>query len=476
MKHILLIAGILFSLSIFAQNEVDILRYSQYQVGGTARSIGYGGAVGSLGADFSSLTVNPAGIGLYRKSEMSISPTIYFSNINATMGDHSADGFKDNFNLNQYGAVFVTNTGSKKGWKAFQFGIGVNRSNNYNHTTNINNENSKNSLMTDYIKQANGNHPEDLDRFSTDLAWYNWLIDTIPGGNNTYTSVIENGGVQQDLKKRNWGSVNEMTLNFGGSYNDIVYIGGAIGFPFVRYFEESQYTEFDAADTIANFKSYIRDQYIETHGNGVNLKIGLIIRPTGFLRFGVAFTSPTWYSMNDTWNTTITRQFENGTEDKKSSPHGEYNYDLTTPMKLNASATFTIARFLMISGDVDYINYTSGRLSARDYAFFEENAAARDLFQPTLNLRAGAEIRLRPLSFRMGLQRYGNAYKDDLNSTVKYVASAGIGFRTRDFFVDMAYSYAINKSDYYMYDPNIINASNLDIRENRIVLTTGYKF
>ena len=476
MKHILLIAGILFSLSIFAQNEVDILRYSQYQVGGTARSIGYGGAVGSLGADFSSLTVNPAGIGLYRKSEMSISPTIYFSNINATMGDHSADGFKDNFNLNQYGAVFVTNTGSKKGWKAFQFGIGVNRSNNYNHTTNINNENSKNSLMTDYIKQANGNHPEDLDRFSTDLAWYNWLIDTIPGGNNTYTSVIENDGVQQELKKRNWGSVNEMTLNFGGSYNDIVYIGGAIGFPFVRYFEESQYTEFDAADTIANFKSYIRDQYIETHGNGVNLKIGLIIRPTGFLRFGVAFTSPTWYSMNDTWNTTITRQFENGTEDKKSSPHGEYNYDLTTPMKLNASATFTIARFLMISGDVDYINYTSGRLSARDYAFFEENAAARDLFQPTLNLRAGAEIRLRPLSFRMGLQRYGNAYKDDLNSTVKYVASAGIGFRTRDFFVDMAYSYAINKSDYYMYDPNIINASNLDIRENRIVLTTGYKF
>ncbi len=476
MKHILLIAGILFSLSIFAQNEVDILRYSQYQVGGTARSIGYGGAVGSLGADFSSLTVNPAGIGLYRKSEMSISPTIYFSNVNATMGDHSADGFKDNFNLNQYGAVFVTNTGSKKGWKAFQFGIGVNRSNNFNHTTNINNENSKNSLMTDYIKQANGNHPEDLDRFSTDLAWYNWLIDTIPGGNNTYTSVIENGGVQQDLKKRNWGSVNEMTLNFGGSYNDIVYIGGAIGFPFVRYFEESQYTEFDAADTIANFKSYIRDQYIETHGNGVNLKIGLIIRPTGFLRFGVAFTSPTWYSMNDTWNTTITRQFENGTEDKKSSPHGEYNYDLTTPMKLNASATFTIARFLMISGDVDYINYTSGRLSARDYAFFEENAAARDLFQPTLNLRAGAEIRLRPLSFRMGLQRYGNAYKDDLNSTVKYVASAGIGYRTRDFFVDMAYSYAINKSDYYMYDPNIINASNLDIRENRIVLTTGYKF
>ncbi|MCK5787411.1 MAG: hypothetical protein KAH32_00225 [Chlamydiia bacterium] len=476
MKHyILLLIGIIFSSTVFSQNEVDILRYSQYQVGGTARSIGFGGALGSIGADFSSLTINPAGIGLYRKSVFSITPTVFFSNTNSKMGENSADGFKDNFNLNQYGAVFVTQTGNKDGWKAIQFGIGVNRTNNYNQTTHIVNNNDKSSLMTDYINQANGQYPENLDPFSTDLAWYNWLIDTLAGG-NTYFSNIENGGVRQELKKENWGSVNEMTINLGGSYSDIFYIGASMGFPFARYFEETEYSEFDDADTIANFNSFIRDQYVETHGNGFNLKIGIIIRPTGFIRVGLAFHSPTWYNMNDQWNTKITRYWDDGTEDKKSSPHGEYNYNLTTPMKLNGSLTFTIARFLLLSSDIDYINYSSGRLEARDYDFFEENAAARDLYKSTVNIRAGAEIRLRPISLRLGMQRYGNAYKDEINSTVKYVASAGIGYRTRDFFMDMAYSYSLSNSKYYMYDPSLIGSTDIDLSENRIVLTAGYKF
>ena len=477
MKHYILL---LFTLIIYsttsAQNEVDILRYSQYQIGGTARSIGFGGALGTLGADYTSVSINPAAIGLYRKSVFSITPTVYFANVDAKMGDNTTSGFKDNFNLNSYGLVFVTQTGSKNGWKALQFGIGVNRTNNYNHTTNIVNDNKETSLMTDYIQQANGTHPDDLDPFSTDLAWYNWLIDTIQGGNNTYFSDIENGGVRQELKKRNWGSVNEMALNFGGSYNDVFYIGAGIGFPFARFFEESEYSEFDAADTIPYFNSFIRDEYIETHGNGVNLKIGIIVRPTGFLRIGLAFQSPTWYNMNDTWNTKITRYWDDGTNDKKSSPRGEYNYDLTTPMKLNGSFTLTIARFLLISSDIDYVNYSSGRLSARDYDFFDENAKARDSYKSTVNLRAGAEIRLRPLSFRVGLQRYGNAYNDDINSSVKYIASAGLGYRTRDFFLDLAYSYSINSSDYYMYNPDLIDAASLEIKENRIALTAGYKF
>ena len=475
-NYILILFAILFSSILFAQNEVDILRFSQYQVGGTARSIGYGGAVGSLGADFSSLTINPAGIGLFRKSVISVTPTVFFSNTKSETDEYSTKGFKDNFNMNEYGVVFVTQTGSKDGWKAIQFGIGVNRSNNYNHTTNIVNDNTESSLMTDYVKQANGKYPDNLDPFSTDLAWYNWLIDTIPGQPTSYYSDIENGGVHQELKKRNWGSVNEMTLNLGGSYNDIFYIGASMGFPFARFYEESEYFESDQADTLNNFKSFVRDQYIETHGNGFNMKIGIIIRPTGFLRLGFAFHSPTWYNMSDTWNTRITRFWDDGSEDKKASPVGDYNYDLTTPMKLNGSVTFTIARFLMISTDVDYINYTSGRLSARDYDFFDENAAARNLYQPTLNLRAGAEIRLRPLSFRIGLQRYGNAYKDDINSTVKYVASAGIGYRSRDFFMDLGYSYSLSESKYYLYDPSIIDATNLDIAENRIAITVGYKF
>ncbi|MCK4360276.1 MAG: hypothetical protein KAV70_00910, partial [Bacteroidales bacterium] len=58
---ILIIAVIIPALS---QNSVDALRYSKITFGGTARYMGMCGAFGALGADFSVLSTNPAGIGL----------------------------------------------------------------------------------------------------------------------------------------------------------------------------------------------------------------------------------------------------------------------------------------------------------------------------------------------------------------------------------------------------------------------------
>ena len=40
---------------------------------GTARYVGMGGALGALGADLSVMSSNPAGTGLYRKSDVAIS-------------------------------------------------------------------------------------------------------------------------------------------------------------------------------------------------------------------------------------------------------------------------------------------------------------------------------------------------------------------------------------------------------------------
>ena len=51
-----------------AQNTDDAIRYSQTITGGTALSAGMGGAIGALGGDYSVASVNPAGLGLYRKS------------------------------------------------------------------------------------------------------------------------------------------------------------------------------------------------------------------------------------------------------------------------------------------------------------------------------------------------------------------------------------------------------------------------
>ena len=74
----------------FAQGASDALRYSQLQFGGPARTQGIGGANVALGADFGNLTSNPAGLGMYQKSELHITPGIGLGQGDARIDGNSA--------------------------------------------------------------------------------------------------------------------------------------------------------------------------------------------------------------------------------------------------------------------------------------------------------------------------------------------------------------------------------------------------
>jgi len=84
-----MLLGTAFATGIFAQNQVDALRYSNLMFGGSARYVALGGAFGAVGADFTTLSVNPAGIGLYKTSEMSFSPSMYIGNTTASYNGKS---------------------------------------------------------------------------------------------------------------------------------------------------------------------------------------------------------------------------------------------------------------------------------------------------------------------------------------------------------------------------------------------------
>ena len=76
-----LVFAIFFAAGTQAQNEEDALRYSQlFDAGLTARSLSMGGAFGALGADMSEMSINPAGIAVYRRSVFSITPTYMYDN------------------------------------------------------------------------------------------------------------------------------------------------------------------------------------------------------------------------------------------------------------------------------------------------------------------------------------------------------------------------------------------------------------
>ena len=83
MKNIrlaLVIACTLFGTAVVnAQNLYDAARLMGNDLNGTARFVGMGGAMGALGGDISTMGTNPAGIGIYRSSDVMTS--FGFSNI-----------------------------------------------------------------------------------------------------------------------------------------------------------------------------------------------------------------------------------------------------------------------------------------------------------------------------------------------------------------------------------------------------------
>ena len=65
------------SSTIFAQNDLDALRYANSEVGGTAKFQGIGGVGGSIGGDASMISINPACLGIYKKSEFNFTGNLF---------------------------------------------------------------------------------------------------------------------------------------------------------------------------------------------------------------------------------------------------------------------------------------------------------------------------------------------------------------------------------------------------------------
>lgn len=480
MKKISIIIVILTlaSIRVSAQNEVDALRYSNVFFGGTARYVGLGGAFGALGADFSTLSTNPAGLGVFRNSEFSFTPSIYTAQTSSAFMGKTSEEIKYNFNFGNIG--FVSSYKLRrphdegKGWEYFNFGFGINRYANFNNRLLIEGYNNESSLITDYLARAQGNLIDELNPFDTELAYNTYLIDPVDSQGN-YSSIIPvNGGVKQSKSITTTGSMNEMVISLGGNYNEQFFIGGTIGFPFIRYNEQSTYREVDI-DTISNFKEFTLNEDISTTGSGVNFKLGMIFKPVEYVRLGVAVHTPTFFTMKDSYSRVMSSKFDDGNKYESSSPNGKYDYELNTPMRMIGSIGFVIGKYGLISADYEFVDYSEARLRGKNYKFFEENDAIQNNYRAQNNIRVGAEVRLEPITLRGGYALYGSPYKSGVNDGKKTAISGGIGLREKDYYLDIAYVYTMADENYYLYNPQLVKPVSNSFTTSAIMLTLGVK-
>ncbi|NVN94828.1 MAG: outer membrane protein transport protein [Bacteroidetes bacterium] len=467
--------------TIFAQNEIDALRYSQIYYGGTARSTAMGGAFGALGADFSSLSQNPAGIGLYKISEFTFSPSFYIGKTESKFMDSPVrDDYKYNINLGNIGFVYTFfkrgNYVEEPGFKSAQFGFGINRLNNFNNRMVMEGFNSSSSMLNQYVNYANGYNSNNLNSFDTRLAYDTYLINPKSSDSLHYTSVV-NGDVTQRKTVSSSGSMNEVVMSLGGNYSDKLYIGATLGFPFIRYYEQSTYKEMDTVSN-NNFNSFTVSDDLKTTGAGINFKFGLIYRPIDMIRLGLAFHSPTYYySMQDEYSRRIESDLATG-KFSANSPKGSFEYELTTPLRVIGSLAFVIGEYGLLSADYEFIDYSEPRLRAENTDFYDQNDAIQTKYTTTSNIRIGTEWRLNPLAFRAGYAIYGSPFKSGINDGKRTTLSFGLGFREKQFFIDFAYAYTKQSEDYYFYDPSVVALSPVknDLKGSNIMMTIGFKY
>jgi len=481
-KIIICIAGILIIQSANAQNETDALRYSQLTFGGTARSNSMAGAFGALGADFSTLSTNPAGIALFRKSEISFSPSVFSQSTTSTYYGQQASDSKLSFNFGNAGIVWTINSAGGPegaGWRSFNLGFGYNRSNDFSNNINIQGTNPTSSLADVFVHNANGVNSSSLDAFNEGLAYNTFLIDN-PGGGTEYVTYLPAGAVMQRKSIQTSGGMGETAISFGGNYAGKLYIGGTLGIPSINYTENSTYTEIPVSSSSGQVTSFQFNQYLHTTGTGINFKLGLIYRLADFARIGIAVHSPTSFSMHDHYSSDMSTAFKDSSF-SSSSPSGAYNYNLVTPPRFIGSLGFVVAKKILIGAEYEYVDYSYAQLHSSDAgAFSDVNNRIKQEYKAVGNIRAGIEWKIvEPVAIRIGYAYYGNPYNSSFNIDASRSSyTAGIGFRGERFFVDLAYIMTQYKENYFLYDPTIVTVDpvNNSFSASTIMATFGFKF
>lgn len=493
MKRITLtiIAALTISSGAISQNVDDALRYSQIFYNGTARFMAMGGAFTALGGDLSSLSQNPAGLGVYRSSEISFSPQLFHINTSALFNSRNTD-YLYNFNLGQAGiALNLINNTNQSGLVTLNAGYSFNRTNNFNSSIRIEGRNNNSSMADYWADQSFGIHYTNLGG-AAGIAYDAWVIDTLTwSGGTEYGTVFSNYGDNppsvygQNVRRliSNEGYTGEHAFSIGGNYSNMLFFGATLGISslnFTSHYEHLESVNFPMASGISDFT--YTDHY-ENKATGYTFKLGAIVKPVEYLRIGLAFHSPTIYRINEYYYDNITSNFDDGDNYNFSNEPMRYSYALTTPFRAMAGVAVQIKKLGMLSADYEFIDYGSARFSETgdNYDYSQKNLDIKNDLKSAANLRLGGELRLSKFYLRTGFGYHGKAFKqgkdnEDLDHTS---FSAGGGFRESNIFIDLGFTSISNTQKYFLYPvgAGVVPAqADLSTTRNIFALTFGYKF
>ena len=445
----------IFAAAAFAQGASDAVGFSQTFYQGTAKALGMGNALGAVGGDMTATCINPAGMGLYRSSELAM--TLNLSNNHTTSTYYGTETYGNKLRLSIPNISYV-GTRQRSNYKAVrytQFCIGLTRTNDYNTHIDAAGLNPTSSKIDDYLSQIDGYSVDDLADYFPNTAypaWQTYLIDVDNDG--YYTSPVPQGGIMQrsvqDFRGRSEAWAFGYSINLKGRLS----LGASIGIPHIkrvgtRVLEESMPRN---SETDTGFNSWSFTEYLSTRGRGIQAKIGFVWLANGWLRIGGAVHTPTAYNMEESWQTETESEIEWITRESLSL-ESNYEYRLVTPARYVGSLAFIVGDRGLVSIDAEYLNYGHAAFSANDYDYSDVNRAIAATYGPALNVRLGTEWRVRNSYLRFGAGFYGDPNRSTPASGSVKKASVGISVPAgQSTTFDFAYELSHGQRQYTLYD------------------------
>lgn len=451
----------------------DALKFSQQEhTYMSARVAAMGGAFSSLGADISSMSINPAGLGMYRSSAFTISGDL---GITTASNNFAPDGSRQtSFAFNQIGTALNIYQGSGS-LVSFTFGFAYNKLADLNYDEKFGWEGDGVSIGDFFALQMEGfpssalsynsdpfrNENIYVDEWGGALAYQTALIDPVKTSEGKETGRYEVVGIHPDatiagsLHTRSRGSVGEYSFSSGMNIANILYLGATLGIQdisqTIRYYYTENYSQPIKDPALLQAMAYTPVE--SSYGSGINLKIGAILRPIPSLRLGVAYHTRTLTTLTRDYVAGMQTWFEPNTNqdptfyDAESLVHN-YTYHYTSPSKLLLGASYALGNRALLSVDYDIVWNRSIRLQSQDH--WAEDNFRQDVeadLGTSHNVRVGVEIvPINGVYLRGGYALYGSPfneaaeqYNDEGNyfygnhkrSTTNFSLGCGVRFASR---------------------------------------------
>ena len=520
MKTRLTIAALLLSLSVQAQDTyVNNQITNQADVIGTARYVSMGGAIGALGADISTINANPAGIALMKKNDLSLT-------IGGNWGaDNTASGMAPNngaFTLNQAGIV----ASFPMSGKLSNFNVAFNYQRKINYKQAFYGEVATSASFADQLY--------DMATIVNSRGTYNpWdpthrSIYGAASAGKLWTGANAIGNSSLSYAS---GSLHSFDFNLSANVQDRLFFGLTFGLDKVSWRQSTEMWEQRngtiPGQEIQDF-AYMNAQHIT--GSGFNFKLGTIIRPSleSPFRIGLTIESPTWYRLEYTDDQSIsTKYYYKNDDDFRAGIatyddiQGKYHdyyaetdnylrYRLTTPWKFRTQLGTTFGKRVALGAEYEYAMYQHTSMSYPNYDRWTKdyyiNNWTRDNIRGQHTLRAGIEVKpLDCLSLRAGYNYITSIYRDGaywdaavspdvyvpqavdyptsfqyLNLRDTHIATAGLGYRVKKFYLDLTYKYRIQRGASYpspaSHTEAEMNPIPVNLSRHDISATIGFKF